>query len=1021
MKKSTLAAVALMFGASLGTPAMAQDYAASATSKIYDFSGFSDKNMLELFYNALQQGRNYPTLAEFEAAGIQASDIAFVRSHVRKAQFMSRADRVNPKTYEERNLWMNIPMDIGSDGLGGYPSSKFSSDVYSMWQYTNLFGSWNHSVFQAPAAWVDAAHRNGTDIMSGIKFFESWTPGSGDGEYSALITKKDAQGNFLYVEPLLNCLMFFGADGINYNWEDNSYADEDITAFHKQLYKKAAEKGFDNFHAGIYTAVSTISAGNVDQLLGSKEKGQTFDLMLNYASGGFSYGIGSSVLAAEGAGAPLEDLYTGVWIASLDGRGFSRLDENDNAHRCGVCLWGEHGQSRFFSYNKGADDYEFQGNYQRLLERGFSGGNRNPLNLPVLSENGNNWEQEGEKLPLSTFAGMATWIPERSAIQGNLPFGTHFILGNGDRYYYKGKKTAGSWYNMGAQDVVPTYRWYIVNAGTTTISTDVAVNYVHTDAYLGGSCLELTGKATASGTDIVLYKTNLKAADGVNVKVAVKNGKEGVNPSHLYVILKKQGSDAWVEVPVGNLENKTWQELKVAVDQVGAGDVIERIGLRVKGDDDNYQLLVGKLEVNDNSVVVPANVKDLNVEVKEETQGSMTMKLFWDVDAAAKDRADWGLLYNDEANISHFEVLYKVGENGRVAEVGRTTTWSALVPGIRFDAATDVPYVGVRAVSTDLKTYSPVVWVAVPRAPQNQLPELVEEDTYGVSAMNPACEGADIARVQRYVTDVITTGADQNLNFTGGGPVKDGSQYADHRDLVLKVSQGQEITMTIKCFDTSNLQKTDGLRYCFAGGWMDLNGSGNFDHPLGTTPFQEGEETDPLGERLFKVGKSRAATPEFETEGITFTFKVPEDATPGKSRLRIVFSDAWFEGMFLPVGLHAKGFSMDFGCEISGNNPGRAAADSRDQGQADEPEMLEGGTVGIHTVANGDVSQVEYAGGQLRLQNVEKAWVYAADGKFVKFANENPQQVDLNGLAPGAYIVKMQYKNIIRSAKVLVK
>lgn len=1012
MKKFTLAVAALLFGASLGTPVMAQ-YAESATDKVYDFSGFTDEKMLNLFYNALQQGRNYPTMAEFEAAGIQASDIAFVRSHVRKAEFMSRADRVNPKTYETRNLWMNIPMDIGSDGLGGYPSKKFSSDVFSMWQYTNLFGSWNHGIFQAPAAWVDAAHRNGTDIMSGIKFFESWTPGSGDGAYSALITKKDANGNFKYVKPLINCLMYFGADGINYNWEDNSYQDSDITAFHKALYKEAAAQGFDNFHAGIYTAVSQLSAGNVEQLLGTKETGQTFDLMLNYAAGGFSYGIGPSVVTAENYMGTAEDMYAGVWIASLDGRGFYRLDENTNAHRSGICLWGEHGQSRFFSYNAGADDYEFQGNYQRLLERGFSGGNRNPLSLPVLSENGNNWEQDGTKLPLSTFAGMATWIPERSAIQGNLPFGTHFVLGNGDRYYYKGKKTAGSWYNMGAQDVVPTYRWLVVNPGTMNVSTDVAVNYVHTDAYLGGSCLELTGKATSTGTDIVMYKTSLKAGSGVYAKIAVKSGKEGANPSNLYLILKKQNG-AWVEVPFGNVDGKAWVEKKIEVGQVAAGEVIERIGFRVKGNDSNYKMLVGKLELNDNNTVTPANVKDLNVEVKEETKGSMAMKLYWGVDATAQDRAKWDLLFNDEANIHHFEILYKVGENGRVAEVGRTTTWSAYLGGIYFENATDEPYVGVRSVSTDLKSYSPVVWVKVPRS--TNVPELVEEDTYGVSAMNPACEGADIARKQRYVTDVTTTGADQNLNLTNGGPVKDGSQYADHRDMVLKVSQGQTITMTIKCANYD-----DGLKWCFAGGWMDLNGSGDFDHPLGITPFEEGEETDPEGERLFKVGKIRAASPEFQTTGITFTFTVPQDATPGKSRLRIVFSDAWFAGMFLPTGLHAKGFSMDFGCEISGTNPGRTAADTRDQGVAEEPENLEGSATAIDNVVSNGVSQAEYADGQLNFQNVEKAWVYAADGKFVKFASENPKSLNLEGVAPGAYIVKMQYQNVMRTVKFLVK
>jgi hypothetical protein len=542
---------------------------------------------------------------------------------------------------------------------------------------------------------------------------------------------------------------------------------------------------------------------------------------------------------------------------------------------------------------------------------------------------------------------------------------------------------------------------------------DLAVNYVHTDAYVGGSAIELSGKAVSTGTDIVLYKTSLKAGKGAYAKVAVKTGKEGTNPTNLYLILQKKGG-AWVEVPVGNTTGKTWEEMHLDLTSVAEGDVIERIGFRVKGNDNNYKLLVGKLELNDKSTVAPANVKDLNVEVKEETKGSMAMKLYWGVDAIAQDRAKWDLLFNDEANIHHFEILYKVGENGRVSEVGRTTTWSAYLGDIYFDNATDVPYIGVRSVSTDLKTYSPIVWVKVPRA--TNVPDFVEEDSYGVSAMNPACEGADIARRERYVTDIYSTGAEQNINLTGLGPVKDGSQYADHRDVVLKVRQGQTIKMHIKCADFS-----DGLKWCFAGGWMDLNGSGDFDHPLGITPFEAGEETDPEGERLFKVGKIRAASPEFQTTGINFEFTVPADATPGKSRFRVVFSDAWFAGMFLPTGLHAKGFSMDFGCEIVGTNPGRTAADTRDQGQAEEPEMLEGGVVGVDAVANAGVSQAEYADGVLNLTNVEKAWVYSADGKFVKFASESPEAIDLEGLAPGAYIVKMQYQNVMRTAKFLVK
>lgn len=1015
MKKCYFAVLALVLSI-FAAPVQAQ------TDEIYDFSGFDTKAMLDLFYKVHQEGRYYPTLEEFEAIGIQQSDIAFVRSHVRRAEILDRADRLRPETYEKRNLFLNLPMDVGSGGAAGYPNDKFAADVFSMWQYTNLFGSWNHGFFQAPGAWVDAAHRNGTNIMSGIAFFESWT-GDGDATYSAMITQKDADGNFKYVKPLINCLMFFGADGINYNWEDNSYSNADIVAFHKALYKYAKEVGFDNYDSAIYTAVQGIATYNASQanaLLGNSE-GQTHALMLNYMSGDFTsaYNMQQSVKAAEAALGTTEDLYTGVWIAGMD-RSWNSLDQGD-AHRIGICLWGEHGQSRFFSFNVGDGAFDTQGNYQRMLERAMSGGNRNPLNRPAVTKANSgkiNWEATAAyPYPLMNFAGIAEWIPERSAIQGDMHFRTHFTLGNGDRYFYKGKKSyAGSWYNMSSQDLVPTYRWLCLKSNTADqVSNDIVINYTHLDAYTGGSCIELTGAATSTGTDIVLYKTSLKAADGAYAKLAVKTLKD-VKATNLYLILKKKGSDAWLEYPFGDVAGNTWEEKKIDLSGVASGDVIERVGLRVKGDNSDYQLYVGKLELNDESTVTPATVKDVVAEVKKETKSSMAIKLHWNVEATAKARADWGLVYNDEANIDHFEVLMKMGEDGKVMKVGTTSQWATLVPNIDFESVNDVPFIGVRAVSTDLKTYSPIQWVKVDRAAQSALPEKEEEyGNYGISQMDEQCEGADIAREQRYVTSVTTTGATQNLNYSANGPVADGTQYAKALDHVLKVNQGQTVTMTIKCADYS-----DGLKWCFAGGWMDLNGSGDFDKPLPTkrtdAEIAEGKTTtDPEGERLFFEGTIRAATESFQTSGITFSFTVPEDATPGPSRLRIVFSDAWFAGMFNPVGYHAKGFTIDFSVEIEGTNPGRVVVDTRDQGEVEEPENVSAETSVEQVI--GEVSSAEGVDGAIVIKNAEKAWIYTVDGKLVEFV-KNPAQV---AAAEGVYLVKMQNGNIIRSAKVIVK
>ena len=203
---------------------------------------------------------------------------------------------------------------------------------------------------------------------------------------------------------------------------------------------------------------------------------------------------------------------------------------------------------------------------------------------------------------------------------------------------------------------------------------------------------------------------------------------------------------------------------------------------------------------------------------------------------------------------------------------------------------------------------------------------------------------------------------------------------------------------------------------------MDLNGSGDFDKPLPTertaAEIADGKTTtDAEGERLFFAGTIRAATPSFQAEGLNFSFKVPENASPGQSRLRIVFSDAWFAGMFNPVGYHAKGFTIDFSVEIQGTNPGRTVVDNRDQGEADEPENVREEDTNVENVAS-EVSVAEGAEGAILFNNVEKAWVYTADGKFVKYANNNPAAVAVEA---GVYLVKMQNGNVIRNAKVLVK
>ena len=1007
-KKSTLSAwiIAAMM-AMAPASVTAQTYSSTASTQVFDLSKLGDQTLLEHFAELLDNGKKYPTDADLTAWGIK-DEVEFIRSHVRKRAIESRADRLLQDTYENRNLFMNIPGGAGKN-LGGYPSKTFANDNFSMWNYTNLFGAWNYGLFQAPGSWADAAHRNGTSIFAGIKFFDHTTGGAAN-SWASFIMRRNTDGSFRYTHPIINCMRFLGFDGINYNWEStNKYQDADNIAFHKELYKIAKSEGFNDFKIMYYTTSSRLTSYNSSYMWGQDKDNRICEVMLNYDNSDFSWSMGESVREAERTMGSADGLYAGVWIVSMDRR-WNSLN-NQDAKRCGICLWGEHAESRFWSYNTGGDAMSRMSNYQEYLERAFSGGNRNPLYRPEISNRGNNVEAQGTTPPLARFAGLASWIPERTAISGNLPFATHFNTGNGERYNYKGKKTAGSWYNMSSQDVVPTYRWMVVKPETEVASTDVQPSFTNEDAYTGGAALRLKGVNNATATDVVLFKTNLTPSKGkVVAKVAIKTGKEGNNDSKLSLIVRVNG--AWKAYALGNTENANWTEKKVELNDITAGQKIERIGLRVKDSDADYNVLVGKLELNDDVTATPANVKDLTVQVKEETKNSLSVKAVWGID---KDPGQNPTVYNDEANIDHFEILYKNGENGKVSEVGRTSQWATLVPNIQFTSVDDKPFIGVRSVSTDLKTYSKTQWIAVPRAQQSELPE-AQEEGYGTVELDNAAAGAETARKIRYVQKFQTEGGTKNIDYTAEGPAGNETNYVDATSQELEVAQGATVKVKIKGYEATQIkdQSNDDLRYCMGKAWMDFNGDKQFNpENLSENPNE--------GECVVFFGQVRKGVPAQVQQLNEYTFKVPEDAKPGQSRLRLVFCDAWFQGGLTPTGKFNKGFAIDFKVTITGSNAARGAkADTHDKGVADEPELLEGGSTNIISANVGGASQLTVVGGKVVFENVERAWVFSTDGQTVK-SLVNPKSFNTNELPAGVYLVKMQNNNVIRTQKITIK
>lgn len=996
MKKFTL--FAALACAMLATPLAAQtNYSPSASDKIFDLAPYGDVNMLNLFVKALENGRQYPTMEEFEAAGFNKSDIEFWRSHVRpRPVIRDKATQLYPNLSPYRNLWLNIPSGAAK-GTGGFPSSNTGDDTFTMWNYTHLFGNWNHGLFSGPGCWTDAAHKHGTDIFSGIKFFESWTPGSGDQNYTRFISVKNNDGSYKYVKPLINCLMYFGWDGINYNWEDRSYTQPDVVAFHKALYKEAEAQGLTNFHAGLYTQRATLTRGEADKMYGTKENGKTFDLMLNYMADDFTTTAASSDNVAVDLLGHSRDLYMSAWIVNLN-RSWNRIPKDKEI---GICLWGEHAMSRWYSYNKGNDAVDFEHNLQRLYERTLSGGNQNPADLLPITERGIEWEGDN---PLGTFHGLAHWIAERSSVQGKLPFYTYFNIGSGERYNYKGKKTAGGWYNMSSQDMMPTYRWLVYKMGTKEVSKELMPSFSLKDAYMGGSSLLLKGQATAQGSDLILYRTKLTGNSGTPMaKVAVKQAKAGATHLQLLVVTADGTQHRF---PVGATTGTTWEEKSLKLEGL-SGQEIAQLGFTTQGAGEELNLYVGELQINDDVKAMPATPKDLVVEVKEETTQSLSIKANWGLEAQGKSKhAVKGLVYNDEANVDHFEVVYKSSKDEQPVVVSKVSSWAAFVGNIKLDKESDMPYIGVRSVSTDLKTYSPVLWVAVPRSAN--VPTY--KPRFGVSQINQSSEGYQTALKSRFFDAVKTEGASgANLDYTykRSEPYTavDSTNYVDATDHVLRVKQGDKIKLTY----TMN-GGGDNLIWCIMKAYVDYNGNQMFDAGTDEVIAEQGISKPGSGNPLThgQKGNTYYLTP--------FEFTIPQDARTGKSCLRFVFSDAWFAHPG-PTGFTSKGYTLDLGVEISGTNEQRPVPiTNHDQGKADAPDAYKEITLSIakpQLVA----SQVKVEGKTLNFTNVEKAWIFTLDGRLVKYLPA-AAAVEMLNEAPGTYIVKMQHNNVIRSAKV---
>lgn len=1033
---------ALLFAlACFGTPTQAQ----TPYSEI--FEGWEDAYSIENILNLFKEAGS-SSLSEEQLERLP--DWQFKQSHVPlRNVILDKDGQLNPDLDPKRNVFFNCP--IGSTGdFSGFPSDSFADDAFTLWPYVKIHGNWSTRWFGSSGAFLDTAHKHGTAGLSGLVFFDTTGGGAADGmsELRSLLCTKDGEGNYVYVEPLLDALAFFGQDGVNFNDEAHMY-NNDLGGFFEKVTERAKQRG-QVCHLGWYGSPS-FSNGNATAYFGPNGKPNTTAYMLNYGSTVTSKTTDEQAAALVAANridadAPYE-IYSGKWIVSLArGEGYYSFKGIEDAKTTGIAPWGEHSQNRIYQHTTGKSLIEYATEYQKRQEMFFSGGRRR------LAEGTSGLTIEPtisgmSSEALAMFTGLGTYCPERSSIQGTLPFGTTFCTGNGEYFFNCGEKLYGNWYNLAAQDMQPTYRWLVRKANSTEISSDIDPSFTYEDAWIGGTSLKLSGKAITAGTDVHLYRTNLTAGNGAKARVAFKvKGGRASDASNLCLIVKKTTGIGWDEFPLGNVRANGyngWDVKEIALTGYASSDVIKAIGVRVKGSADNYEALVGEINITNEMAETVAAPINFTPEVKGETTTSMSLKLTWQMPVPAG--LTKAVISNEDANVDHFEIFTKIGDY-RKKMVARTTQWAMIFHDLTTKNDERLR-VGIRAVSSDLKTKSAIVWMDVEKDPFAQ--DGVE-DYYCKSYSNGG------AKDQRYLTELKTVGAKQDIMITRDRPLEDITNYINYADQYkLEVDPGSEFMLSWEAFGYPGEGATitdpkhpaaDGLQMTRVYVYADWNRDYDFN-----PDDAEGNEANFFygakgvydeskihatsdGERLVAFGKAlqgQGSSERYEVMKRSFKIKVPENAKPGVSRLRLIFDDAWFDHKGACNTQITKGLSVDIMMVISGvpGDDGGHEVEEVHVGdadlQSDSYTPVDGSIVGVENI-QGDKNEISRFYPSVTKDYVyfnftDKVEIYTLQGVLVRTKNGGVNNINVSELPNGIYIVRMYNKGIAVTGKIMKK
>ncbi|MBD2722668.1 endo-beta-N-acetylglucosaminidase [Hymenobacter armeniacus] len=536
----------------------------------------------------IEPAAQYTTLTPAQLMAWTATGPTAVPANVSTVPLATRQNALAPQLNPAQSFSAKVNWcPDGMNNFSGYLNEQPQFNLYNFthWQYVDVL-TWFASPIGIPCRpWVETAHRNGVKIIGTV-----FTDRAG----FVALCQKDASGNYLGAQKLVDVANYYGFDGWFFNEESALTATEagEVINLLKQL--QALKPAGMEIHwydsmlpSGAVSYQNTLNANNA-RLLQDGTARVNDAMFTNY----FWTGAGTfntAVSTAASLGRSPFDVYTGadIWPGRNPQRLFTNTSWLSDFYTGGSPAQPRTSLAVFapnMTFNGGQNNFSTNpadyANFYRTEQRLFSGDD-----LDVTTTDATGWQ------------GFGQYLPVRSVIN-TLPFDTYFSVGQGQVFANNGAQVRKPWTDMAKQSLLPSWQW------AKTGSAPITASFDFDRAYYAGNSIKLAGSLSGTNAaNVKLYQTKLAITAPTKLDITYKAAGTAGSATRLALYFSDNlTTPALLDLPVA--ADTLWHTTSFPLAAYAARE-LAIIGVDVSSNTAvrTYRLNLGRLSVYNNALV----------------------------------------------------------------------------------------------------------------------------------------------------------------------------------------------------------------------------------------------------------------------------------------------------------------------------------------------------------------------------------------------------------------------------------